>query len=526
MPQYPHFFLKETANTSKFTRRKQKIESEFHLPQILDRLKHADALKKQLTNINAESYALKEQRQRMQIDATDGICISFLSEQGFDLKFESLDLRKSGMELLAVTRIDDRWYATVFVPDGKIKLFVKKVEQYATEETSRGKEKKAKHRDLIEGISLIRKATVEALWTDERALFPDENVEAWWEVWLRKGDGLSDQVEVFSQNSRQLGIHVGGRVLQFPERSVIIARATRQQLAQSIDLLNAVAELRKPKSTADLFTGLDRAVQKVIVDTIRARIRPATVDNMAICMLDTGVNREHPLIADHLNQTDMHTIEPIWQVNDHKGHGTEMAGLCIYGDLVNVVESNDEIKINHKIESVKILPPLGFGANDPDLYGEITQEAVARAEITAPHRKRIIASAVTATDSRDNGRPSSWSSAIDSLSCGYQGQPQRLVIISAGNSDIEARITYLDNILTEQIHDPGQAWNALCIGACTDKTTINGDGYDKWQPVAPAGDLSPASTTSCTWQKQWPNKPDVVFEGGNNARSPEGTTLS
>src|SRR5258707_12517821 len=36
-------------------------------------------------------------------------------------------------------------------------------------------------------------------------------------------------------------------------------------------------------------------------------------------------------------------------------------------------------------------------------------------------------------------------------------------------------------------------------------------------PTAPAGELSPRSRTSVTWDRQWPVKPDVVFEGGNLA---------
>ena len=38
-----------------------------------------------------------------------------------------------------------------------------------------------------------------------------------------------------------------------------------------------------------------------------------------------------------------------------------------------------------------------------------------------------------------------------------------------------------------------------------------------WQPIAPAGELSPRSRTSVVWDGQWPIKPDVVFEGGNLA---------
>jgi len=37
---------------------------------------------------------------------------------------------------------------------------------------------------------------------------------------------------------------------------------------------------------------------------------------------------------------------------------------------------------------------------------------------------------------------------------------------------------------------------------------------------AQPGTLSPSSSTSVTWQSQWPNKPDIVVEGGNAARNP------
>ena len=55
------------------------------------------------------------------------------------------------------------------------------------------------------------------------------------------------------------------------------------------------------------------------------------------------------------------------------------------------------------------------------------------------------------------------------------------------------------------------------FGACTDKITITHPDYNGWLPVAPAGDLSPASRTSGIWDRQWPIRPDVVFEGGNFA---------
>jgi hypothetical protein len=46
--------------------------------------------------------------------------------------------------------------------------------------------------------------------------------------------------------------------------------------------------------------------------------------------------------------------------------------------------------------------------------------------------------------------------------------------------------------------------------------------WNGWQPVAAAGDLSPWSTTGVVLADAWPNKPDVVGEGGNVVKSAKG----
>ena len=71
---------------------------------------------------------------------------------------------------------------------------------------------------------------------------------------------------------------------------------------------------------------------------------------------------------------------------------------------------------------------------------------------------------------------------------------------------------------TDGVHDPAQAWNALTVGACTDLVRITDEDAGGYTPIAPVGGLSPFSTTSLTWERHWPLKPDVVFEGGNAAR--------
>jgi hypothetical protein len=68
---------------------------------------------------------------------------------------------------------------------------------------------------------------------------------------------------------------------------------------------------------------------------------------------------------------------------------------------------------------------------------------------------------------------------------------------------------------TEPIENPAQAWNAITVGAYTEKTAIADTMYAGWEAVAPAGELSPTSRTSLLWERQWPIKPDILLEGGN-----------
>jgi hypothetical protein len=65
------------------------------------------------------------------------------------------------------------------------------------------------------------------------------------------------------------------------------------------------------------------------------------------------------------------------------------------------------------------------------------------------------------------------------------------------------------------VEDPAQAWNALTVGAYTERAVIQDARWANWLPLAKPGDLSPFSRTSVTFVPSWPCKPDVVAEGGN-----------
>jgi len=198
-----------------------------------------------------------------------------------------------------------------------------------------------------------------------------------------------------------------------------------------------------------------------------------------------------------------------------------MAGSALYGCLTELLNSTGAISLRHRLESVKILPD--HGQHDPELYGDVTVQSVARIEIVAPERQqRAFALTVTA-DSRDEGFPSSWSAALDQISSGAddEGKPSRLLVISAGNTPADGRRDYPDNKHTHGVEDPVQSLISVTVGAFTEKATIHSAEYRDWKPVANAGQLSPASRTSVVWEdRSWPIKPDIVMEGGNLAIDP------
>ena len=84
-----------------------------------------------------------------------GILIQFEAPSGIELKLESLESKRAGIELRGVRRTESAVgtayveTATVFVPEGTVEHFLNRFEQYASEETKTGV---PKNRDLVDRL--------------------------------------------------------------------------------------------------------------------------------------------------------------------------------------------------------------------------------------------------------------------------------------------------------------------------------------------------------------------------------------
>jgi hypothetical protein len=511
-----HLYLGSTGKAESYTSTAGGGGSRPDIPPR-NRQQHGGALMAQLRQVESDQQRLSQEAAGYDLESRIGIQIEFTSVPGIELAVESLADARSGIELTNVRHSGNQILATVFVPEGKLSRIESKLTDYLAYKTNKNGEPRD-NRALIDAIASFRSATLVALWTDAAEQFPQDDQEVfWWEIWLPVRDDRQTIIHDFRRLSRALDIQVGEQVLEFPERSILLAKGKRAQFARSSLFLNCISELRRAKETAAFFDELTPKEHPEWASNLLSRLDGPDEDATYVCILDTGTNNGNPLIRPFLDDADQFSVDPEWESTDEDGHGTGMAGLAVWGDLVHPLESDHRVRVAHRLESVKVLQRPGD--NQGKHHGILTADAVSLAEIAAPFRKRVFSMALSATDTRDHGRPSAWSAALDNLVADALGENAfpRLFTVAGGNAGdaLTALSGYPNYNIKQEIHDPGQSWNALTVGAFTEKAIITEPECAAYQPLAPEGGLSPYSTTSVQWDKTKPLKPDVVFEGGN-----------
>ncbi len=451
-----------------------------------------------------------------------GLQIEFEGQPDVELAFQSLGNETKHIELLSVRKAGTITYANVFVPEGKLEHFENYVAEYLADRKGAAGQS-LDHKALLHTIASIRRAELRALWTDDPSLLPEDAGTAfWWEVWLPVRRDRQVVVEDFRKLAQSAGCEVSEYQANFPERTVVMMFGSEAQLSQSVMLLNCVAELRMAKDTAEFFDGMEVQEQGAWMNDMLAHAAWPAAHAPHVCLLDTGVNRGHPMLAQLLDAPDQHTVNPAWGVDDTANHGTGLAGLAAYGELTVAVGQDAPVLVTHRLESVKLVSAEGDNAGDAKHHAYLFAEGVSRPEIAQPQRARVFVTAVTASDYRDRGRPSSWSAMLDRLAADVDGagETPRLFVLASGNTrNHDAWMAYPDSLSTSLVHDPGQAWNALTVGACTHKVDTE---IADFAAIAAEGGPSPYTTTSRTWDTAWPLKPDVVFEGGNVGKDARG----
>ncbi|MFF1874877.1 S8 family peptidase [Kitasatospora herbaricolor] len=495
-----------------------------HVTRLLDGLRRA------------QQEAVEDRRDIAEERRPSGFAVHVEAAGDHGLNLEALD--SSGLTLLSAHPASPGHPqdAVVWIPDGRVQTFADKISQF-TQDTPAGHPKQAATVANIEGIQRV---LLEHLWQEETPL-PELHMPRWWELWFDPSIAEEDQIQALHRAAEDRGWQLAPRSITIGDYHVAQVEAPGDQLRLLLTT-NCPAEIRRPSFTEEIHT-TQRALQMPLVTDLAARLEQAPPGSPTVCILDTGIRQEHLLLKDALAgraQSAFSTEGP----DDRHGHGTEMAGLALYGDLDAALATNEPVQLTHGIETVKLLPAKSLG--NPRTYGEVTADAIAVAETGAVEqpRARVFSMAVTKQSVRPengtDGTATLWSATIDALAAGtsvtvhndmieLHGVPDpaaaRLIVVSVGN--IRDRLphemraadgspAHLDLCDTSRIEDPAQAWNILAVGAYTDLTDVPaGPGFTGYRALAAAGELSPFSRTSVSMADATPIKPDIVLEGGN-----------
>lgn len=509
-----NFFLNIHPESINYTSRSSFFGSNDKLPGR-NRKEHSEYLKRRFNHVREILEKEDNKRFAVSLPVRNGTYLEFEGEPGFPLAIKSLENRKLGIKLLNVrsenTEDDQKVEkATVFVPKGKESYFLNKLSDYQSEDTKKGN---PKYQNLVAIISDIKKAFLEAFWIGDRKWLPDDN-PVWCEIWIRdeiKSDNAEENVRF---SAKETGMTVKEEMIEFPERKVILVKATKDQCTELIASSEYIAEIRRATEANAFFIEMENKEQIEWAEELLDRLEKIDT-NVAVSILDSGLNNGNLLLKNIVEDVDIHSFVND-SGNDLIGHGTKMAGVSIFGSLKEVLTSARKITLSHSLESMKILPD--GRKNNQELFGAITSQSISNLYIEKPEKQRIICMALSTEGyTYLDGRPSSWSAAIDDIVAGSVDKIQKVFLIAAGNvRDPRSVYDYPHSNQTETIEDPAQSWNAITVGAYTGLDNPSDPDYEL---VAKKGELSPFSRTSMLFEKKWPIKPEIVLEGGNAVKS-------
>ena len=206
----PHLVLTNTSTAQPFTAPSGGGGSE-EVP-TRNRAEHGAALQAQLLALRPISDQAVEAQTERGLQSGLGLQIQFVGLPDVSLAFESLGDERSRdpgrqIEVLSVMTDGNTTVANVFVPDGKLDHFEKYVAEYVAAKVNKNGDL-IDHGRLLNAIASIRRAELQALWTDDPALLPQDATEKlWWEVWLPVR-GLRDDVVA---DFRSRDVAAGGR---------------------------------------------------------------------------------------------------------------------------------------------------------------------------------------------------------------------------------------------------------------------------------------------------------------------------
>lgn len=491
-----HFKISDISERINYKRKKQSFS--FDAP-TRNREEHGRRLERIFSHLWAEGKRNNDIRRAQSLPFLDGIYLEVLGEDEYQLPIGGLEARSKGIKIMNVRKVGNTEKTLLYIPKDKSPWFLTKINEYSQE---------IKKHDVINWISDITTAMLHSFWVGQEDSIPFED-KVYCELWVDNDYKNSQSKQSIFEKLSTLNIDYSVDTIDFVSRTVIGIKSNRNDLESIIKSIDYVAEIRRKSSDLDFFNNLSLSDEYSWVDSMLTQVVHNNSNGIYASVLDTGINNEHPLLRRYIDESSMITIHKNELLSDSQGHGTQMAGVVLYDKLEDLLTGDrTSYEINSDLESAKIISPRI--QNSSELYGHVTSRAISQLEINHPGRNRVFCMAVTSTNAYDpkNGIPSSWSAKVDDL----VNEDSKIFLVSAGNNRDFSNHDLYPNFYN-QVQNPAQSWNAITVGATTDKEVVDDQGNTI--TLAKKNQISPHSTTSLDFDRKWPIKPEVVFEGGN-----------
>jgi len=336
--------------------------------------------------------------------------------------------------------------------------------------------------------------------------------------------GTNDEAREVLVQFRSLCQRYEGRVLEdLRTSSLVLARVeANRALGQALLSLDLVAQVNLPPTLPVAYSSIFTDVGQLPDHALPTGTEPL------VTVIDSGVLSGHPFLRGWiLEEVDFNSGENT--VVDQHGHGTQVAGLAVYGDIAKCLKSGSWLP-QVLVASAKVLRRDPADETRPVFSDERRPEKVVEEAIRHFHRERgcriFNLSAGSYFDIYSGGRQFAWAEVLDQLA----RELDIVIVVSAGNiisppwpqtalvrEDFQKE---LRNLLLQtpdcRLCSPATAAIAVTVGAIA-----RSDRTDRYvAAAAPAGAPAPFSRVGPGYapkDSQWSVKPEFVAYGGNYA---------
>jgi hypothetical protein len=267
-------------------------------------------------------------------------------------------------------------------------------------------------------------------------------------------------------------------------------------------------------------TGVESSQLNVNVNELPTKLNEVPDSASLICILDSGVNTNHILLKGAIG--DAQSFVKNEDESDYVGHGTAVAGIALFGDLEDRIDSNEWTR-ELKILSGKVLTR---DEHNRTTFDEKTIESTLIEAISYFYEEygcRIYNLSLGNLNAPFNkSHVSGMAVTLDELA----RKLDILIVVSAGNyMGSEAVNNWKDDyphyLLSEDaaLIDPAPAANVLTVGSIAKHTSSYTErrysvkGEINELNVANEGQVSPFSR--CNYKNKSALKPDLLAHGGN-----------